>query len=113
MMARDGAGLLSRASCENQPKYHIWRHMACNLGGWRAEPSMAIPVVHIAPLGTNAVDARGMARWLSGGGLMVVSGGTGLYRHVCTCRIQCQQSMRPWLHSGGARPHGSQRHQSG
>ena len=33
---------------------------------------MAIPVVHIAPLGTNAVDARGMARWLSGGGSMVV-----------------------------------------
>src|SRR5260221_14200358 len=53
-------------------KYHIWRCMACNLGGWRAEPSMAIPVVHIAPLGTNAVDARGMARWLSGGGSMVV-----------------------------------------
>ena len=41
--------------------------------GWRAEPSMAIPAVHIAPLGTNAVDAREMARWLSGGGSMVVS----------------------------------------
>src|SRR5260221_1338731 len=64
-------------------KYHIWRCMACNLGGWRAEPSMAIPVVHIAPPGTNAVDARGMAKWLSGGGSMVVSSGTGLYR--CTC----------------------------
>ena len=38
-----------------------------------AEPSMAIPAVHIAPLGTNAVDARWMARWLSGGGSMVVS----------------------------------------
>jgi len=71
-MARDGAGLLSRAQCENRPKYCIWRCAACNLGGWRAEPSMAIPVVHIAPLGTNAVDARGMARWLSGGGSMVV-----------------------------------------
>ncbi len=44
---------------------------------------MAIPVVHIAPPGTNAVDARGMAKWLSGGGSMVVSSGTGLYR--CTC----------------------------
>ena len=30
--------------------------------GWRAEPSMAIPVVHIAPLGTNAVGAREVAR---------------------------------------------------
>ncbi len=57
---------------ENQRKCHIWRHAACNLVGWRAEPSMAIPAVHIAPPGTNAVDARGMARWLSGGGLMVV-----------------------------------------
>ena len=38
----------------------------------RPEPHMAIPGVHIAPLGTNAVDARGMARWLSGGGSMVV-----------------------------------------
>src|SRR5260221_14453149 len=78
--------------------------MACNLGGWRAEPSMAIPPVHIAPLGTNAVDARGMARWLSGGGSMVVSSGTSLYRCMHACRIPCQQSMRPWLHSGGARP---------
>ena len=41
--------------------------------GWMAEPSMAIPVVHIAPLGTNAVDAGWVARWLSGGGLVVVS----------------------------------------
>ena len=40
--------------------------------GWRAEPSMAIPAVHIAPPGTNAVDARWVARWLSGGGLVVV-----------------------------------------
>ena len=40
--------------------------------GWRAEPSMANPAVHIAPPGTNAVDAREMARWLSGGGSMVV-----------------------------------------
>ena len=46
---------------------------------------MAIPAVHIAPLGTNAVDARGMARWLSGGGLMVVSSGMGLYRCMCMC----------------------------
>src|SRR5258708_11971722 len=40
--------------------------------GWRAEPSMAIPAVHIAPPGTDAVDARWVARWLSGGGLIVV-----------------------------------------
>ncbi len=42
--------------------------------GWRAEPSMAIPVVHIAPLGTNAVDAREMAWWLSGGSMEWVNG---------------------------------------
>ena len=33
---------------------------------------MANPAVHIAPLGTDAVDARGMAGWLAGGGSMVV-----------------------------------------
>src|SRR5258708_5866764 len=46
--------------------------------------------------------------WVDGG----VSSGTSLYRCMHTCRIQCQQSTRLWLHSGGARPHGSQRHQS-
>src|SRR5258708_30823215 len=71
---------------------------------------MAIPAVHIAPPGTNAVDARWMARWLSGGGSMVVSSGTSLYRRMHTCGIQCRQSVRSWLCSGGARPHGSQRH---
>src|SRR5258708_8704744 len=40
--------------------------------GWMAEPSMAIPVVHIAPPGTNAMDARWVARWLTGSGLVVV-----------------------------------------
>src|SRR5258708_23573246 len=40
--------------------------------GWMTEPSMAIPVVHIAPVGTNAVDGGWVARWLSGGGLVVV-----------------------------------------
>src|SRR5258708_37398840 len=40
--------------------------------GWMAEPSMAIPVVHIAPLGPNAVDAGWVDSWLSGGGLVVV-----------------------------------------
>src|SRR6266436_8155588 len=40
--------------------------------GWMAEPSMAIPAVHIAPPGTNAVDAGWVASWLSGGGLVVV-----------------------------------------
>src|SRR5258705_10706880 len=40
--------------------------------GWMAEPSMAIPAVRIAPPGTNAVDAGWVARWLSGGGLVVV-----------------------------------------
>ena len=40
--------------------------------GWMAEPSMAIPAVHIAPLGTNAVDAGWVASWLSGGRLVVV-----------------------------------------
>ncbi len=38
------------------------QHATSELG--KAEPSMAIPAVHIAPPGTNAVDAREMARWI-------------------------------------------------
>ena len=75
----------------------------------RPEPHMAIPGVHIAPLGTSAGMPK-VVVGLYGGVSMVVSGGMGLYRHACMCRIQCWQSARLWLHSGGARPHGSQRH---
>ena len=74
--------------------------------GWMAEPSMAIPVVHIAPLGTNAVDAGWVARWLSGGGLIVVCP-RDRHVHVCTC----WWSVGTWLRSRGARPSDIQRHQ--
>jgi len=30
--------------------------------GWRAEPSIAIPAMHIASPGTNAVDAKAAGR---------------------------------------------------
>src|SRR5258705_6269483 len=39
----------------------------------RAEPSMAIPAVHIAPPGTNAWDASEVAGWLTGGLMKWVS----------------------------------------
>src|SRR5258707_7763779 len=72
--------------------------------GWMAEPSMAIPAVCIAPLGTNAVDAGWVARWLSGGGLVVgwwwVGGGVS---QIDTCTRACWWSVRPWLRSRGAR----------
>ena len=58
--------------------------------GWMAEPSMAIPVVHIAPLGTNAVDAGWVARWLSGGGLVVVC------PNRCACARMGSDVGRVW-----------------
>ena len=70
--------------------------MACNLGGWRAEPSMAIPVVHIAPLGTNAVDARGMARWLSGGGSMVVCPKLDAHMHAWNSMLVEHETVAAW-----------------
>ncbi len=73
---------------------------------WRAEPSMAIPVVHIAPPGTNAVDAGWVARWLSGGGLIVVCP-----RDRCAHACACWWSVGTWLRSRGARPSDIQRHQ--
>src|SRR5260370_41964027 len=74
--------------------------------GWMTEPSMAIPAVHIAPLGTNAVDARWVARWLSGGGLVVVCP-----RDRRACVRACWWSVGTWLRSRGARPSDIQRHQ--
>src|SRR5258705_5441530 len=66
---------------------------------WRAEPSMAIPAVHIAPLGTDAVDAGWVARWLSGGGLIVVCP-----RDRCVCMHTCGWSVGTWLHGRGDTP---------
>ncbi len=43
----------------------FWRHAVCNLVGWRAEPSMAIPAVHIAPLGANARGMDQVVVWWS------------------------------------------------
>ena len=40
--------------------------------GWMAEPSMALPAVHKAPPGTDAMAAGWVARWLTGSGLVVV-----------------------------------------
>src|SRR5258708_28499838 len=40
--------------------------------GWMAEPSMPLPAVHKAPPGTDAMDARWVAWWLTGSGLVVV-----------------------------------------
>src|SRR5258708_13134155 len=73
---------------------------------WRAEPSMAIPAVHIAPPGTNAVDAGWVARWLSGGGLVVVCP-----RDRCMRTCACWWSVGTWLRRRGARPQAIQRPQ--
>src|SRR5258707_2717223 len=74
--------------------------------GWMAEPSMAIPAVHIAPPGTNAMDARWVARWLSGGWLVVVCP-----RDRRARARACWWSVGTWLCSRGARPSDIQRHQ--
>src|SRR6266436_5895716 len=56
---------------------------------------MALPAVHKAPPGTDAMDAGWVARWLTGGGLMV----------VCP-RDRCMHVGGVWEHGCvvGARP---------
>src|SRR5260221_9881570 len=73
--------------------------------GWMAEPSMALPAVHKAPPGTDAMDAGWVARWLTGGGSIVVCP-----RDRCMCVRTCWWSVGMWLCSRGPGPRGSQRH---
>src|SRR5258708_3924394 len=74
--------------------------------GWMAEPSMALPAVHKAPPGTDAMAAGWVARWLTGSGLVVVCP-----RDRRTRARTCWWSVGTWLRSRGARPSDIQRHQ--